>query len=192
MSAVSEFENSGSTFLGGSKNTAPWRVGQQPVHLPPAPGVHWRRPRHNIPTIRDNRLCQGLHRQTNEPLKVFRWVKNASQIASQCWMLCNMKWSSGLAPLPAVHFPLFHHKSEISLHLQGLSRTPQQRAPRPRSRRWMASRWGPRDSRCRSRNPKMSQNLTRPKQSESELYVDSNHKELYSMINIWFCLLMTI
>ena len=68
-----------------------------------------------------------------------------------------------------------YHKSEISLHLQGLSRTPPQRAPRPRSRRWMASRWGPRDSRCRSRNPKMSQNLTRPKQSESELYVDSNH-----------------
>ena len=93
---------------------------------------------------------------------------------------------------PTCAFPFIYHKSEISLHLQGLSRTPQQRAPRPRSRRWMASRWGPRDSRCRSRNPKMSQNLTRPKQSESELYVDSNHKELYSMINIWFCLLMTM
>ena len=48
------------------------RGDQQPVHLPPAPGVQRRGPGDHIPTFRDNRLRQGLHRQTDKPLKVFR------------------------------------------------------------------------------------------------------------------------
>ena len=59
----------------------------QPLHLPPAAGVFRPRPAADVHAVRNGRLSQGLHRQTNQSQQVFRSVlplplKNLSHIPS--------------------------------------------------------------------------------------------------------------
>lgn len=44
----------------------------QPVHLPPAAGVHRHGPGVDVPPLRQRGLRQGVHRQANQPVQVLR------------------------------------------------------------------------------------------------------------------------
>lgn len=46
--------------------------GLQPVHLPPAAGVHRHGPRVDLSAVRQRRLRQGVYRQADEPVQVLR------------------------------------------------------------------------------------------------------------------------
>lgn len=45
----------------------------QPVHLPPAPGVHRHRPGVDVPAFRACAIREGVHRQADEPVEVLRF-----------------------------------------------------------------------------------------------------------------------
>lgn len=46
--------------------------GREPVHLPPAAGVHRHGPGVHVPALRPRDLGQGVHRQADQPLQVLR------------------------------------------------------------------------------------------------------------------------
>lgn len=46
--------------------------GREPVHLPPAAGVHGHGPGVHVPALRPRDLGQGVHRQADQPLQVLR------------------------------------------------------------------------------------------------------------------------